>query len=1426
MIQQGSCISPIEYIQRFDSVPEFWQYLRGLKSDDLIAELIQNELDANSTHTAIVFSVDRMTCYGNGDNVDKDGWERLTYITGAGDLVPRKRGQIGVKNHGIKVCFTIGDDVNVRSDGKMMNQTLYKNGTDQLPSPGTYAHPVIDSSAPTTGCLIEVPYRVKDLTINLGEPLSFAPITDTKIEEIFLTACKEAPRRFIGALRPDIRKTYVLELQHHQLGTAYFDFSCGRIRTIRGLKFYNRMCCVSGAIQGLPEEIVERACLFNVPIPKDSNKEIPEFYSSNGRFFLSEISWRVEGKSRPVPIRGRRRYPIEYGGSDQSAYTGLGANLSAPFVSDLERHGAVEGDTFNECIENASKSILVKMLRSYLIPRHGARALNLLVNPEEANEATLRNMVKLMLDAGAFPILRRKPMTQRNKKCPRNRKLRTTVRFGPSKTADGNIRRIVLPMFTWDENEISPLLSQLCPSNEDQIDPLVPSPILSLLAGDDIEVFTDNRITFDETDVINRLQPKDDTGYFPWNNDGEWRRELGDPNIIRLYLNVLTAIYEHGSDIENLDSLLENAYLPDTASTPVPIKKLYAGINLPSDLPMEDILPMLHPSISSHRIFRKAGWKRPRFTFTDFLRRAALDKADEQKRALFWCWLKNNWRLIKVKPWSPWPTLAGLQIWPDTSGKLQTLSELCKPTRKSIALILEGYISNPHTDVLKVGLVKKAKRGALRIRSIPTESEVMGFLKQHLSGFPKDRALSEDEKGDFHSLERDLAELALDEVIRSYLRTNSGNAFALSKGGYIRPITDLVQINSDSKELYLIEDDIMDREPSVLDRIDSWKPRAFPSSEQVLRALEEDPCRYIALYKRLRAYLQAAKHECKENVKEDIIGVVCIPDGGRLYAPGNLAFKGVRADYWGKWKHRISGKGISADIQQLYKDVGVLGTEPTPETSREFFQWLNTQGQSMLAFHLPCIIRHINHIKGPMSWSEESPRIPFIPVATDDKHIYLTSRASASSLESMIFIPDHNALVEAIKKGQGNRGIQLVVLSHPMVNAPITQHVQRLGVKSLRDYAGNPIAVQRQGYRDAPPILLEELRFLCGRKMSKELRKRLDSMGLPLGTYSIKNNWRERLMQIENVNIVNSLGATFKIGRYRYAVPIDAAFDESSRTICFADSLDNLDALFYSTIAERIFENPSEYLSIILREAVRKEFRETVVYSGLIDQSSEGNGDDDEGTEEQEEEDTETEPGGTKRTHRGRYPDPSKNLPEPGKLPTSVTGSRKHSEDRGKGDGDGRKSPKVEEIQIRNLKQNHYAWHCQICLTERAIDQLAPANSYVEIQENRRRIIVAHHPDQVNAGGARHAGNILILCNYHHQFLGDRISRQDVTKALRKTAYSYTVVFGTSIHGKTNKKNVSGKIVTITVPLQGERIKCFFTEHHADYWLQKASGTK
>lgn len=1418
----------IEYIQQFDSVPEFWQYLQGLRSDYLVTELIQNELDANASHTSIKFYADRMICQGDGDSVDEDGWKRLTFITGAGDLVPRKSQRIGIKNHGLKVCFTIGDDINVRSDRKMINQTLYKNGIDQPPSPATYSHPLPDGAAPDTGCSVEVPYRRKALTVNLGEPFELDPPSVESIEGMFLRACREIPQRFIGALRPYVRPRYIIELSHYRLGTAHFEFSCGKQRSFRRLKLYNRTCRISGNVSDLPDELKESCCLFEVPLLEGSNREIPDFYSARKGFFLSEVACKTQDHSRPVVTLGHRRYPITYGGTDQSARTGMGFHFSGPYISDLERHGAIDADGFNNYIDDACTSVIVTLLRYRLIPQHGARVMNLLMSdPENPDEETLRKLVERILEARALPLAQRIRVTPQGKKRTRAKKRERSVRFGPIRTAEGNVQRVVLPTFSWEGDKVSPLLAELCPADEDQIAPSVPTPILKLLAGGSCEGWKENHITFDEKDIIERLQPTHDITFFPWPYEEAWRTAFSDPYMTCRHLGVVMAVYENGPGFEDDDlrNLVANAFLPDSTPTATHLPELYSGVSLPTGLLIRNIPPILHPQVAGHRIFKKKVWKRPRFTFGEFLDRAQLENAGEETRQSFWCWVKAKWRSV---PKEQWVRIARLPIWPNKSGNLLTLSALCKPSKVKFEVILKDDLNLPDRQVFRIGKVRKAKRGELHIRTKPTENEVTTFVKRRLSEFPKDRVLSSDEQKRFRVFETNLAELASDYKLRAYLKNLSEIAIALNDNGYLRPVRELVRVEQEIKVLHLLEEDIIRRQPHALDRIEGWRPKVFPSSEQVLGALKQDAQRKGSLLPRLQAYLQAAKSEHKDQLEVDIVDIECIPDDGKLYAPGSLAFTSGRADYWGSWKHRISGKGLSADVQKVYQVVGVLGLDPTPKTSLAFFEWLNRQKPETVAAHLGCIIRHINHHRGPSSWSDENPSCKFIPIEADNSGVQLVSQTAATASHSRVLIPDFKELEIAIREADGNRGAQLAILSYPAVREPITPFLRNLGVKSLRNYAGYPIKVEGKEARSAPKELLDELDKMRTRRMSRELRKRLDELELDIHRFKIRGQWRDRLSQIRNISVATSVMARFQVGRYQYTVSMEAAFDEKTGTIWLADSGAPLEDLFYQTIAERIFENPSKFLPIVLREALRREFHEEDVYGKGLDDTGEEDEEGDWDDGDHDEDDGEL--GAADRTHKGASPDPSRNLPKPGVIPTGIVRPVKTSSTsgdkrrgRGKGDGRGRESPKIEEIQIDDLKQNQYAWHCQICLAERTTEQLAPVNSYVEIPENRSRVIRAHHPDQVHAGGARHAGNLLVLCNHHHRYLGDALSRQDVTKALKETATGYQVVFQMSIHGKIIQRTVSGKLITIMVPSTSEMIKCFFTDSHAEYWLKKAS---
>ena len=95
----------------------------------------------------------------------------------------------------------------------------------------------------------------------------------------------------------------------------------------------------------------------------------------------------------------------------------------------------------------------------------------------------------------------------------------------------------------------------------------------------------------------------------------------------------------------------------------------------------------------------------------------------------------------------------------------------------------------------------------------------------------------------------------------------------------------------------------------------------------------------------------------------------------------------------------------------------------------------------------------------------------------------------------------------------------------------------------------------------------------------------------------------------------------------------------------------------------------------------------------------------------------------------------------------------------------------------------------------------------------------AHHCDQVAAGGARHAGNLLLLCNYHHLLFGDAVSRAEVVRSFHFMV-DHVVAFQSDDDGG---QIVSGKLVKVHPPQRDNYISLFFTLEHLEYWKTKAS---
>ena len=615
-----------QFVQKFDNVPDFWQYLQGLASADLVTELLQNELDAGSTRTRIVFATDRLVCEGNGEPVDADGWKRLSFLRGAGDLAPRKMNQLGVKNHGLKACFTIGDEIVVRSAGQQIRQSLYKNGFSAPPAPGAYEHPIRDAEAPLKGCRVEVPYRSKTLRPQTGEVFDFRSITPVFIEEIFGSACKAAPGAFIGALVPGVRDTFILEIVHEQLGTVIFEYQSHRPAGRAPWRTYRRLCKASSGIVGSPSGVLieERCHRFVAKVPRAVAREIPEFFATPGGFYI-ELAWRINTRGIPASTTGRRRYPITYVQGGDTTLTGLGVHVSAPYVSDTERHGVARDNDFNIYVDKSAEHRLVRLLRARVLREHGAAALSLLYDPanispcgEESDKDSLIRLVNELIAIRGLPLWRSQRRGRRSSGSGKG-VARKVTSFGPRRRRNSEDRRVLLPVFTW-ENRFSRDLAALSPTAEDLIHPLVPQPIFERLAMQACNGWESAYVTFDENDVALRWI-NDEDAYFPWDSIARWKAEFADPRMTSRYMDALVKMLENDVVSGNVDAggLQEKALVTDVNCVPRHMSDVFAAKNLPRGLPGAEEIWLLHSDLVGHRLWRKKDWKRPRLTFDAFL---------------------------------------------------------------------------------------------------------------------------------------------------------------------------------------------------------------------------------------------------------------------------------------------------------------------------------------------------------------------------------------------------------------------------------------------------------------------------------------------------------------------------------------------------------------------------------------------------------------------------------------------------------------------------------------------------------------------------------------------------------------------------------------------------------------------------------------
>ncbi|MEO3430708.1 HNH endonuclease signature motif containing protein [Pelagibius sp. CAU 1746] len=1428
LAQQTQIKTSPRFVTEFDGVPGFWNFLLALDRDDLVAELVQNDLDQDATRTIISFERDWLICEGNGRPVEPDGWRRLAKIQGAGDTVPAKRGKIGVKNHGLKTAFTIGDEVRILSAGQTITQTLYARGRDKPPYPGASATPEPDSQAPATGCRILIHYRDRDIRPPVGEAIEYRAVAAAEIDALFIAACASTPEQFAGIVSPEIAPRYEIILRHWHLGEACFKFSCTRPQKIaRRMETFHRRCVVSGTATSLPPDLREVTVRRLVPVAGALRKRAAGFYRRGSRVIV-EVSWPVDGRGKPVAGTGRFRYPIGYPAGSHVARTGHGAYFSAPITSDAQRHGPSHNDAAYSSLRSACEALLVDALSYHAIPRWGADALNVLVpSPGSDNQdEAIRPLLAAIARGGAMPTLSWRERAKLLRK-GKSRKQGTQQNDGlPKRTAEPRKYRFILPVLTWERAAISPPLALVSPRDERQLDPRIHPAVIELLSDGHTEGFQDEFVTFDENDVLDRVQGEGNEFFAACPAPD---REFAQPVLARAYLDVIAAAINQGKcDSDTETALLQSLLLPDIHGKAMPFQKLHSSAALPADVPGLSLPPLLHQDLATHPLLSRSKWRRKRYTMMRFLESGNLDDADEATRWLFWRWLRQNPRAVGRQERA---RLADSAIWPDSAGALCTLSELCKPRSARIGAALGEAIRRPHEQVSHSKITATGTKGRATIRRVPTQEEISTWLRMRMEPFVLGTAPDPATSDALQRFEADLVTLLRDACIARMLKAAQVHLPARARNGLIRHRGELV-MPSRAVDRLALPDRFLLSDKSRAAWLDRLSPAlSAPSAAMLLAAFAEDPGNFDALQARLHHFL--ALTEPGDPDRLELAGMPIIPVHGQPRAPCTLAFVGPRGDYWGAWKARLQGTGLSQDDQSRYRAIGVTSALPSGETSRAFFKWLATADNRALEQHVGIVLRHIlNRHAGPESWAITFTDTPFIPVRNRDG-LRLVSLKTAR--RRPVFLPDVREITDAVI--ESDSGVLLVVDRVQEVTEPITEPLRRLGIRSLREELGEPEQVAGHGAcEQAGERFLRTFAALRSRQLRRTLLKRLDELGVERDL--VRRDWHDRLSRIRGIRFADGVEARYRLRGKPYSISAAAGFDVTSGTFWIKKGREAGIGTFCEAIAAQlIFKTTARPVHLLaLEKALALEVHDptfgrpaTAEAFAQDDESEEDHdetaGEDQESQVADENDDDSADTGEAVFGHSPFDPDASRNIPKPRPLsarsgpPNQNHGQRKYRGDVDKNRNDAKPVPEIEKEHVEALKRDHYASHCQMCLCERPPEALAPAGSYIEWEEVRRRVIEAHHVDLKSAGGARHAGNLILLCKLHHDNFGRRLTREAVTTALQGTRTSKRLRFGV---GGESPSEIDGQVVELVIPDTGEVVEIFFTQEHAAYWLANA----
>ena len=111
-------------------------------------------------------------------------------------------------------------------------------------------------------------------------------------------------------------------------------------------------------------------------------------------------------------------------------------------------------DPLNAHIDGACREALVDIMACYLIPRHGARVMELYVSQDQPNDESTLDILKRAVEKKAIPLQRRSGSPrQRQRPAASNKEpaLRNRAFLGPRRNPPAGMKLILVPALTWEK---------------------------------------------------------------------------------------------------------------------------------------------------------------------------------------------------------------------------------------------------------------------------------------------------------------------------------------------------------------------------------------------------------------------------------------------------------------------------------------------------------------------------------------------------------------------------------------------------------------------------------------------------------------------------------------------------------------------------------------------------------------------------------------------------------------------------------------------------------------------------------------------------------------------------------------------------------------------------------------------------------------